>query len=189
MELKKGRDAFDLLTELRQGMEEVGRKFENSEYFLADLIMAGETMKKALEVLKPSLDSAKAQHVGKVVIGTIWGDLHDIGKEIVSTLLISAGFEVSDLGIDVRPDVFAKELRKSGAEVVGVSALLSTSVPNISKVVDAIGKVGMRDRVRVIAGGAALRKHYAAQLGIDAAVNDAVEGVEIVKSWVAKAER
>jgi methylmalonyl-CoA mutase cobalamin-binding domain/chain len=175
-----------VLKELGKGMDEVGRKFEKSEYFLADLMMAGETMKEGLKVLKPNLKSGKVDYLGKVVIGTIWGDLHDIGKDIVATLLISAGFEVYDLGIDVMPKKFAEEAIKQEAQVVAVSALLSTSISSISKVVEELINFGIRDRIKVIAGGAVLRKEYAAKLNIDAAVNNAIEGVNIIKSWVGK---
>jgi methylmalonyl-CoA mutase cobalamin-binding domain/chain len=185
-ELGTGRDPYDILRELREGMEEVGKKFENSEYFLADLIMAGETMKKALDVLKPMLKERKAEYEGRIVIGTIWGDLHDIGKDIVISLLTSAGFDVYDLGIDVPPRRFAEEAERVGAKIVAISALLSTSIPTISKVVEELRKIGIRDKVRIIAGGAALRREYAKWLGIDAAVNDAMEGLEIIKSWVSK---
>jgi len=185
-ELRRGRDPYDIVRELREGMEEVGKKFENSEYFLADLIMAGETMKKALDALKPMLKECKAEYKGKIVIGTIWGDLHDIGKDIVITLLVSSGFEVYDLGIDVPPRVFAEEAKRTGAKVVAISALLSTSIPTISKVVEELRKIGIRDKVKIIAGGAALRREYANWLGIDAAVNDAMEGLKIIKSWFSK---
>ena len=164
-------------------MQEVGARFQRGEYFFSELIMAGETMKEALKILKPLLESSQTKAKGKIVIGTIQGDLHDIGKDIVSTMLVSAGFEVHDLGIDVPPESFSAKVKETGANIVGVSALLSVTVPTVSKVAEAIKLGGMRDRVKIIAGGAAMRPEYAANLGIDAAVNDAIEGVKIIKEW------
>jgi 5-methyltetrahydrofolate--homocysteine methyltransferase len=182
--LGAGRSPMEILKELQEGMQEVGLRFQRGEYFFSELIMAGETMKEALKVLKPLLGSSRSDVAGKIVIGTIQGDLHDIGKDIVSTLLFSAGFEVHDLGIDVPPAKFVEEAEKAGASVIGVSALLSVTVPTVSEVAEALTQKGLRSKVKIIAGGAAMRPEYAEKLGIDEAVNDAVEGVEIIKRWV-----
>jgi 5-methyltetrahydrofolate--homocysteine methyltransferase len=182
--LDSGASPTEILKNLEAGMQEVGLKFQRCEYFFSELIMAGETMKEALKVLKPLLELNKTKTKGTVVIGTIQGDLHDIGKDIVSTLLFSAGFEVHDLGIDVPPEKFAARVRETGANIVGVSALLSVTVPTVSKVVQILKDNDLRDKVKIIAGGAALRPEYAVQLGIDAAVNDAIQGIEIIKGWV-----
>ncbi|MEM2942060.1 MAG: corrinoid protein [Candidatus Bathyarchaeia archaeon] len=182
--LGAGRPPMEILKELQEGMQEVGSRFQRGEYFFSELIMAGETMKEALKVLKPLLGSGRADAAGKIVIGTIQGDLHDIGKDIVSTLLFSAGFEVHDLGIDVPPSRFVEEAEEAGASIIGVSALLSVTVPTVSKVAEVLKEKGLRSKVKIIAGGAAMRPEYAEKLGIDAAVNDAVEGVEIIKGWV-----
>jgi len=165
-------------------MQEVGSRFQQCQYFFSELIMAGETMKEALKNLKPLLESSRTKAAGKIVIGTIQGDLHDIGKDIVSTLLFSAGFEVHDLGIDVPPAKFAEKAKETDANIVGVSALLSVTVPTVSEVAEALSQKGLRSKVKIIAGGAAMRPEYATKLGIDAAVNDAVEGVKIIKDWM-----
>jgi len=181
--LDSGLPPPEILKDLEAGMQEVGSKFQRGEYFFSELIMAGETMKEALKILKPLLESSQGKARGKVVIGTIQGDLHDIGKDIVSTLLVSAGFEVYDLGIDVPPNKFAEKVKETDANIVGISALLSVTVPTVSKVAEAMKLEGLRNRVKIIAGGAAMRRDYAEKLGIDAAVNDAIEGVNIIKDW------
>ena len=183
--LDSGLDPMSILNACRNGMNIVGDKFEDGEYFFADLIMGGETMKEALKVLKPHLVAEK-KAIGKVVMGTIEGDLHDIGKDIVSTLIVSAGIDVYDLGIDVPPTKFAEKAKEVNADVIGISSLLSTSVPTCKKVVEELKKRGLRDKVKVIIGGGAVRKKYIKELGVDAAVNDAVEGVRIIQSWVIK---
>jgi len=151
--LDSGLPPPEILKDLEAGMQEVGSKFQRGEYFFSELIMAGETMKEALKILKPLLESSQGKARGKVVIGTIQGDLHDIGKDIVSTLLVSAGFEVYDLGIDVPPNKFAEKVKETDANIVGVSALLSVTVPTVSKVAEAMKLEGLRNRVKIIAGG------------------------------------
>jgi len=187
MLVKKALDAGFTVAEIqnavKQGSEEVGRKFEAGEYFLSDLIMAGETMKTAVTALKQHI-TEPAGKSGRVVIGTIKGDLHDIGKDIVGTFLAASGFEVFDLGIDVSPKRFADEARARSADIVGVSALLSVAFPMIRQVPDEVESLGVRHSVKIIGGGAALREEHAEKLNIDAAVNDAVEGLEKIKSWM-----
>jgi methylmalonyl-CoA mutase cobalamin-binding domain/chain len=183
-ELNAGRDPMEVLGLLRAGMEEVGKKYEVGEYFLADLIMAGETMKEAMRVLMPHISAGGGGLRGKIVLGTVAGDVHDIGKNTVATLLTSAGFDVHDLGIDVPPENFAETAKEVGAEVVGVSSLLSTSVLLTADVVEALKKAGIRNETKVIIGGAAARTRYEKEFGVDAAVNDAVKGCDIIKSWV-----
>jgi len=179
-----GTRPLEILKALNMGMEEVGQRFQKNEYYLADLIMAGETMNEALKVLAPYLKVEKGKIKGKVVLGTIEGDLHDIGKNIVKTMLSSAGFEIYDLGIDVPPKKFAEKAKEVGASVIGVSALLSTSVPTTAKVVEELTKSGIRTKVKVIIGGGAVRKWNIEKFGVDDAVNDVVEGVKIIRSWM-----
>lgn len=182
--LGSGLSPMKILKDLQEGMQEVGSRFQQCQYFFSELIMAGETMKEALKILKPLLESSRTKAAGKVVIGTIQGDLHDIGKDIVSTLLFSSGFEVHDLGIDVPPTKFVEKVKEVDANIVGVSALLSVTVPTVSEVAEALSQKGLRSKVKIIAGGAAMRPEYAAKLGIDAAVNDAVEGVKMIRDWM-----
>ena len=176
-------ESLQIFRSLNKGMVAVGEKYEKGEYFLAELIMGGEIMKQALDVLRPYLSTQNTAK-GKVVLGTVIGDLHDIGKDIVKTLLLSEGFEVLDLGIDVPPAMFAQKAKETGASIVGVSALLSNGVARLGDVVEELKKAGISHNVRVIAGGAAVRKDHVKKYGVDAAVNDAVEGVNIIRRWV-----
>jgi len=178
-------DPMEILDVLRSGMEKVGRLFEDGEYFVSELVMAGELMKRALDVLKPHLKTER-EGTGRIVLGTIIGDLHDIGKEIIKSLLISAGFEVYDLGVDVPPERFVEKAEETGAKIIGVSALLSTSIANTAEVVKALEKAGIRDKVKVIVGGAAARPWMIEKYGVDAVVNDAVKGFNIIKEWAKK---
>jgi methylmalonyl-CoA mutase cobalamin-binding domain/chain len=178
-------EPLEIIEALRRGLEIVGEKFEKGEYFLSDLIVAGDAMKKALQILNPYLITKKKEVKGKVVLGSALGDIHDIGKNIVKTLLISSGFEVYDLGVDVTAQKFVEKVKETGASIVGISALLSTTVREAARVVEELKKAGLRDKVRVIMGGAAVKKSMVDMFGVDAAVNDAIEGIKIIKSWVA----
>lgn len=182
--LDSGRPPMEILEELRVGLEIVGEKFERKEYFLSDLYMAAETMRRALEVLKPHLKGKKGKFRGKIVIGSIIGDIHDFGKNIVISLLLSQGFEVYDLGIDVEPARFVTEALRVGADVIGVSALLSATQPRVKELIDELEARGVRDRFKVILGGAGVQEDAVERWGVDAAVNDGVKGVEIIKSWL-----
>ncbi|RLI45893.1 cobalamin-binding protein [Candidatus Bathyarchaeota archaeon] len=169
---------------MAKGMEIVGKKYEDGEYFLAELIMAGETMKEGMKVLEPYLKGREVKKIGKVVIGTVRGDLHDIGKNIVVTLLSAAGFEVIDLGVDVPPEKFVDAVKKNNPDIVGMSALLTTTMTEMENVIKALKEAGLRDKVKIIIGGAPITQEYAEKIGADAAASDAVEGVNICKEWV-----
>lgn len=181
--LDSGVDPHSVLDAISRGSQEVGRRFERGEYYLSDLMMAGETMKLGIDVTRPFL-KGKGRASGKVLLGTVEGDLHDIGKNIISVLLSADGFEVVDLGIDVSPSRFAEKAAEVRADIVGVSALLSVSVPNVRRVAESLEEKSLRSKVKIIAGGAALREEYAERLKIDAAVNDAVKGLAIIESWL-----
>jgi len=171
---------------MAKGMEIVGQKYEAGEYFLAELIMAGETMKEGLSVLEPYMKAGDMKHIGRVVIGTVEGDLHDIGKNVVITLLTASGFEVIDLGVDVSAEKFVEAVKQYKPDIVAMSALLTTTMVNMAKVIKALEQAGLRDKVKVIVGGAPLTEEYARQIGADAYGRDAVEGVNICKKWVSK---
>jgi 5-methyltetrahydrofolate--homocysteine methyltransferase len=166
---------------MSKGMEIVGKKFEEGEFFLSDLIMAGETMKAGMEVLKPHLKAGQVKSMGRVVIGTVKGDIHDIGKNIVSTLLSSAGFEVHDLGVDVDVDRFVKAVQEFKAHILAMSALLTVTMPYMEEVIKAVEKAGIRSQLKIIVGGAPLSEDYAKRIGADAYAEDAVTGVEKCK--------
>lgn len=167
-------------------MEGVGEKYERKEYFLAELIMAGEVAEKGMKVLEPHLKGGGAKMVGKVIIGTVKGDLHDIGKNIVAMLLSAAGFEIIDLGVDVPPGKFVEAVREYNPDIVGMSALLTTTVAEMENAIKALKEAGLRDRVRVIIGGAPVTREFAEKIGADAAARNAIEGVEICKLWISR---
>lgn len=180
--LDRGIPAYEAVMEgMSKGMEIVGKKFEEGEFFLSDLIMAGETMKAGMEVLKPHLKAGQVKSMGRVVIGTVKGDIHDIGKNIVSTLLSSAGFEVHDLGVDVDVDRFVKAVQEFKAHILAMSALLTVTMPYMEEVIEAVKKAGIRSRLKIIVGGAPLNEDYAKRIGADAYAEDAVTGVEKCK--------
>jgi len=185
--LEAGVTPYEAIMEgMAKGMEVVGQKYEAGEYFLAELIMAGETMKEGLSVLEPYMKTGDMKHIGKVVIGTVEGDLHDIGKNVVITLLTASGFEVIDLGVDVPAEKFVEAVKQYKPDIVAMSALLTTTMVNMAKVIKALEQAGLRDKVKIIVGGAPLTEEYAKQIGADAYGRDAVEGVNICKKWVSK---
>ncbi len=183
--IKIGLSSYEAVMEgMSKGMDLVGKKYEEGEYFLAELIMAGETMKEGLAVLQPYMDKEKRAPVGVVVLGTVQGDLHDIGKNVVATLLTAAGFEVHDVGVDVAPEKFAETVRETKANIVGLSALLTTTMVNMKGVIEALEKAGVRKQVKVVVGGAPLTDEYAKTIGADGYARDAVMGVEICRAWM-----
>jgi len=170
---------------MAKGMDIVGQKYEAKEYFLAELIMAGEVMKEGMKVLEPHLKGVDVRTLGKVAVGTVRGDLHDIGKNIVATLLNAAGFNVIDLGVDVTPEQFVEAVRTQKPKIIGMSALLTVTMPEMENVIKELKKAGLRDRVKIIVGGAPLTEDYAKKIGADAYAPNAVAGVTICKKWVA----
>jgi len=168
---------------MAKGMGIVGQKYEDGEYFLAELIMAGETMKEGMAVLEPHLKVGDIKTAGKVVIGTVRGDLHDIGKNVVATLLKAANFEVIDLGVDISAEQFIETVKKENPDILAMSALLTTTMIEMENVMKALEKEGLRDKVKVIIGGAPITPEYAKKIGADAAAKDAVEGIRICTEW------
>jgi len=169
---------------LAPAMRIIGDKFERGEYFLAELVAAGETFKEILNnILKPKMMERGeiTKKLGKVVIGTVRGDLHDIGKNIVATMLESAGFEVYDLGVDVAPEDFVKKVKETGADIVAMSALLTTTMIEMKNVIEELKKAGIRDKVKVVIGGAPITEEFAKEIGADAYGEDAVKAVKVCK--------
>jgi len=186
--VRTGIPAYAVVMEgLAKGMDVVGQKYEAGEYFLAELLMAGETMKEGMKVLEPYLKDAKREPLGRVVIGTVRGDLHDIGKNIVATLLEGSGFEVYDLGVDSPPEKFTSMAAETNADIVAMSALLTTTMPEMDNVIQDLKRANIRHKVKVIVGGAALTDDFSKRIGADAYGRDAVEGSNICKKWM-KAE-
>ena len=168
---------------LNPGMEVVGDRYECGEYFIPDLVMAAEAMKAAMVVFEPALMARQEQRqvLGTVVIGTVEGDIHEIGKTLVATMLAAAGFEVIDLGVDVPASQFVQQVQEAGADVVGLSALLTTTMRNQELTIEALEEAGLRGQVKVIIGGAPANAEWAQTIGADAYAENANEAVGVVK--------
>jgi methylmalonyl-CoA mutase cobalamin-binding domain/chain len=181
--LEAGEKAPALLGAMSAGMVVVGERFEAGEYFLADLVLAGEEMKEGVAVLQPHLAASDTGAMGTVVICTVKGDIHDIGKNLVGTMLSSAGFKVVDLGVDVPAERVVEAVRANNACAVGLSALLTTMVGSIGEVVEALKAAGLRDKVKIAIGGACTTEELTQRFGVDAMGRDAVEAARIFAGW------
>jgi len=168
---------------LISAMGEVGRRFEEGEYFVPEMLIAARAMKAGLAILKPLLVDSGIEPVGKVAIGTVKGDLHDIGKNLVAMMMEGAGFEIIDLGTDVGPEKFV-EAAKDGADIIGLSALLTTTMPSMEKTVAAITEAGVRNQVKIIIGGAPVTTAYAELIGADGYASDASQAATLAKSLI-----
>ncbi|MGQ9682692.1 MAG: corrinoid protein [Anaerolineae bacterium] len=162
-------------------MGEVGDRFERNEFYVPELLIAARAMQGALSLIKPLLSESDIQSAGKVAIGTVKGDLHDIGKNLVAMMLQGAGFEIVDLGVDVAPDKFVQAVKDSGAQVVALSALLTTTMPAMKTTIEALKAAGLRDKVKVIIGGAPVTQRYADEIGADGYAPDANSAVRKTK--------
>ena len=179
----EGQRLGDILTKgFIRAMDEVGNRFERGDYYIPEMLIAAKAMKAGLAILRPSLVEAGVATVGRVIIGTIKGDLHDIGKNLVSMILEGGGFEVIDLGTDVTPEKFASAVREYLPDIVGLSALLTTTMPQMKNTIEAIDDLGMRDQVKVIIGGAPVTQEYAEKIGADGYAPDAIKAVILAKS-------
>ena len=182
--LKSGVDPLEILNTLNQALDEVGRRYEKGEYFLSELIMAGVLSTEVTNLLEPHLIRSRRRSLGKVVIGTVRGDIHDIGKNILVMMLRSAGFDVVDLGVDVPAENFANAIEEKQANILGLSALLTSSMDEMKKVIETIENRGFRNRVKIVVGGRPLTREFAKEIGADGYAKDAVEGVKVVKDLV-----
>lgn len=169
---------------LIRGMDVVGKRYENHEIFLPDMLLAAKAMYAGMDVLKPLFIEGKIPTIGKVVIGSVQGDLHDIGKNLVGIMLKGAGFEVIDLGNDVTPERFVEAAKQENAVVVGMSALLTTTMPAMKRVVELVKEEGLGARVRTIIGGAPVSEEYAQEIGADAYGYDSAHAVQCVRKLV-----
>ena len=171
------------------GMVEVGQKFEEGEYFLSELVVAGEVMKDGIAVMEPYLTANAAEESkARAIVATVEGDYHDIGKNIVATLLGVQGFDVRDLGMDVPAERIVEEAKNFEPDVIGLSALLSTTMPRMGDVIKALEAAGLRDRVKVIVGGTPVTPQFAESIGADHCALNAIEGVHKCTEWIANAE-
>jgi 5-methyltetrahydrofolate--homocysteine methyltransferase len=184
--LELGKDPNEIIQEgLSKGMAEVGRRFRCDEYYLPEVMVSARAMNTGLAVLKPLFkDKTSKETFGSFLIGTVEGDLHDIGKNIVSMIMEASGFKVFDLGIDIKPEVFVREIREKSPDLVGLSALLSTTVPMMEETIDAIEQAGLRDGIKVLVGGAPVDQALADKIGADAYGEDALECMEKSKEML-----
>jgi len=179
-----GVEPLSIVDECREGMDIVGGRYKNKEYFLSELIVSGEIFKEAMVVVEPLLKGDKqAESLSKMVLGTVKGDIHNIGKDIVGTLLIAAGFEVYDLGIDIAPSIFVDKLVETGAPILGMSGLLTPSFESMKETVKAVEEAGLRDKVKIIVGGGIVTEQVGKYVGADAFTSDGPEGVGICKKF------
>jgi 5-methyltetrahydrofolate--homocysteine methyltransferase len=165
------------------GMDVVGARFKKNEVYIPEVLIAARAMKMAMEILEPELVKAGVQPIGKCLIGTVQGDLHDIGKNLVAMMLKGAGFQVIDLGVDVPPDKFVEQIKTQGVQVVGMSALLTTTMPGMEKAIKTIKDAGINAKIMI--GGAPVTQSYADKIGADGYAADAASAVDVAKTLVA----
>ncbi len=181
-QLDEGRSAKEVMDEgLIPGMTVVGKKFQEGEFFIPEMLMAARSLNAGLDLLKPLLVASEFKPVAKVVMGTVKGDIHDIGKNLVSIMLRGGGFEVIDAGVDVPPDKFVALVKESGAELVGLSALLTTTMPAMQDTIEAFASDGSRDQVKIMIGGAPITQNYADEIGADGFARNASFAVDLAK--------
>ena len=176
----------EAIMELQKGMNTVGDLFEKGEYFVGDLIFAGEILTEAIEKCKPLIAGTTTEKLGVMVLGTVHGDLHDIGKNIFKNMVEIAGFEVHDIGIDQNPEAFVDKVKETGAGYVGMSGVLTLALDSMRETVDALKEAGLRDKLKVIIGGNCVTEEACKTIGADAWTTNAAEGVRICKGWAGK---
>jgi len=183
--LAEGTSAGEILNgALVPAMDEVGYRFKNNIFYVPEVLIAARAMHAGMDVLKPLLAESDVPTAGKVAIGTVKGDLHDIGKNLVAMMLEGGGFEVVDLGVDTSADKFVATIRDEQPQIVGMSALLTTTMVNMKTIIDALVEAGVRDRVKVMIGGAPVTQRYADEIGADGYAPDAASAVNLVRSLV-----
>lgn len=179
-----GISVSDILIEsMIAAMEEVGRLFQEGEYFVPEMLLAAHSMKAGLSVLQPHLVNTGVEPIGKIILGSVDGDMHDIGKNLVAMMLEGAGFQIVDLGTDVSAAQFVEAV-KEGADILGLSALLTTTLPSMESTIRAIEAAGLREDVKIIVGGAPVTTDYAHQIGADGYAKDASQAVKVAKSFI-----
>jgi len=183
--LSANEDPLKILDDARSGMEIVGKRFADGEYFIPDLVYSGEILKAVTDLVKPKLTGAsEVKRMGKVIIGTVAGDIHDIGKDIVVFMLDVNGFEVDDLGVDVPVEKFVEKIKESGAPVVGLSGFLTLAYDSMKDTIEAIKAAGLRNKVNIMIGGGLIDEAIKKYTGADAYGRDALDAVSLAKKWV-----
>jgi len=179
--LDQGLDPLECITNgLTKGIQKVGELFSEGEYYLPELIIGADVMKAALDILEPALvGDQKRDVVANVVLGTVQGDLHEIGKTLVGTMLTANGFQVKDIGVDQPPSAFIEAIKEADATIVGASALLTTTMLQQEKLIRALEEAGMRDKVKIMVGGAPITEEYARKIGADGYAEDAISAVNL----------
>ena len=183
--LDQGISALELLRACQEGMAEVGNRFECQDYFVSDLMMAGEIFNSIAAILEPALKAGGGPTAGVVVIGTVKGDIHNIGKDIVINMLKASNFEVHDLGVDVPPQNFVDKIKETGAKVVGMSGLLTLAFDSMKETIDLIASNGLRDQVKIMVGGGPVDANVCRMVGADDWSVDAQKAVRFAQAWVA----
>lgn len=188
--VEAGEEPMPLVEECRRGVTIVGERFQKGEYFLSELIMSAEIFKQVMRLIEPRLSGdLKTEIVGRIVLGSVKGDIHNIGKDIVGNLLQISGFEVFDVGVDVAPQVFVAKLLETGASILGLSGLITPSFESMKETIKAIEEKGMRDKVKVIIGGGVIIEQVRDYVGADAFTRDAMEGVSICQNFMKEAKK
>ena len=185
--LEKGSDPAELLNDAKEGMGIVGQKFSSGEYFIPDLVFSGEILKSIVQLLEPKLKGAKGddtKKLGKVIIATVAGDIHDIGKDLVVFMLDVSGFEVYDLGIDVPAQTIVDKLKETNSAVIGLSGFLTLAFDAMKETIDAVKAAGLRDNVKIMIGGGQIDEQVKSYTGADAYGRDAMEAVKLAKQWI-----
>ena len=183
--LEAGVQPVDLISQgIGPAMAEVGKLFEEGEYFVPELLMAARATKEIFVILRPLLAQTGAKPMAQVLLGTVQGDLHDIGKNLVAAMLEGGGFEVTDLGVDVPPEKFIEAVKRKPVQIVGLSALLTTTMPAMKNTIEAFRTAGIRDQVKIMVGGAPVTREWAEQIGADGTSEDAISAVTLAKKLV-----
>jgi methanogenic corrinoid protein MtbC1 len=183
--LAKGEDPLEILGDSRKGMEIVGKRFAAGEYFIPDLIYSGEILRQISDIVKPRISSgAQTKKLGKFLLATVAGDIHDIGKDIVGFMMDISGFEVIDLGIDVPKEKIVEKIRESKPQVVGLSGFLTLAFDSMKETIDAIKAAGLRDNVKIMIGGGQIDEEVRKYTGADAYRPDAISAVTLAKEWM-----
>lgn len=175
--LEEGTPPYEIFNDLSRGLDEIGKRYEKGRFFTSDLIVSGSNMKKAIEMLRPLFMREAGRVKGRVLIGTVKGDVHDIGKTIFSIMLQSNGFEVIDLGVDVSEAAFLEAVEKTRPDILAMSALLTSTMSNMEAVIEVLEEEGLREDIKIIVGGRPINRESAEKIGADEYGKDAVEGV------------